>query len=240
MGMEAYNILYGQSYLLNLGIKLKFLDEFESLFVVKGEKRIHHLPDYRVQTECVMDISEKIGLLYLAFDYIKGCEHAPYSSRLIKYHFYSFVFNCKACLDSMAVLLNHQLKLGFKGGKRDFRNGQFRQVIETKTTFLKDFSNRFGSWCDGIIAYRDRIIHQIGVPIFKAGAGPPEELWSSSPYCIPKKPKSLIHIVKRTKKLEYVEILPFCQNSIKKVMEIAEMTFSEVHENITKTKRGKV
>ena len=137
----------------------------------------------------------------------------------------------------MAVLLNHQLKLGFKGGKRDFRNGQFRQVIETKSTFLKDFSNKFSSWCDGIIAYRDRIIHQIGVPIFKAGAGAAEELWSSLPYCIPKKPKSLVDITKRTKKLEYVEILPFCQNSIKKVMEIAEMTFSEVYENITKTKK---
>ncbi len=187
-----------------------------------------------------MDISEKMGLLYLALDYIKGCEHAPYSSRLVKYHFYSFVFNCKACLDSMAVLLNNQLKLGFKGGKRDFRNGQFRQVMEIKSKFLKGFTNRFGSWCDNIITYRDRIIHQIGVPVFKAGAGPSEESWhayASMPYCIPKKPKSVIDIAKRTKKLGYVEILPFCQNSIKKVMEIAEMTFSEVHENIATKKR---
>lgn len=236
MGVEArrpfYKILYGQSYLLNLGIKLKFLEEFESLFIVKDEKRIHYLPDYKVQTECIMDISEKIGFLYLALDYIKGCEH-EHNSRLTKYHFYTFVFNCKACLDSMAVLLNHQLKLGFKGGKRDFRNGQFRQAIETKSTFLRDFSNRFGSWCEGIINYRDRIIHQIGVPVFITGPGPPEKLGAFS-YCVPKKPKSQIDIVKRTKKLDHVEILPFCRNSIKRIMEIAEITFSEVHENITK------
>ena len=228
---KTYNFLYGQSYLLNLGIELKFLDELESLFIVKKEKRIQFRRDYRVQTQCVMDISEKIGFLYLALDYIKQLEgKGGYNFRLIKYHFYNFVYDCKACLDSIAVLLNHQLNLGFKGGKRDFREGKFRRALERKSTFFKDFSSKFGSWCDAVIEYRDRIIHQIGVPVFQAAAGHPDEAWKPSlPHCIPKKAISSIDIyIVSGKKLEYVEIVSFCEDSVKKIMDIAEMAFSEV------------
>jgi len=232
---KPYNFLYGQSYLLNLGIELKFLDELESVFIVKREKQIDVRRDYRVQTLGVMDISEKIGFLYLALDYIKQLEgKGGYNFKLIKYHFYNFVYDCKACLDSIAVLLNHQLNLGFKGGKRDFRKTKFRRALETKSKFLKDFSNKFGGWCDAVIEYRDRIIHQIGVPVFQAGAGDPEKLWKPSlPHCIPKEAISAIEFLPRAhKKLEYVEIVIFCEDSIKKIMDVAEMALSEVYDNV--------
>jgi len=55
---KLYNFLYGQSYLLNLGIELKLLDELESLFIIKKEKQIRFRRDYKVQTQCIMDICD--------------------------------------------------------------------------------------------------------------------------------------------------------------------------------------
>jgi hypothetical protein len=228
-----YNFLYGESYLLNLGTKLKFLDELESLFIVKKEKQVLVRRNYRIQTQCVTDISEKIGFLYLALDYIKQLEgKGGYSSRLIKYHFYNFVYGCKACLDSIAVLLNQQLNLGFKGGDRDLRRKNFRLALETKSTFFKDFSSKFGSWCDAVVAYRDRIIHQIGVPVFQATAGHPDEAWKPSlPHCIPKRAISYVDFLSDIK-VEYVEIVTFCQDSVKNIMSIAENALAEIYDNI--------
>lgn len=225
---KSYNFLYGQSYLLSLGIKLEFLDEFESLFIVKSKNRIQVKRDYRFQTQCIIDISEKMGFLYLALDYIKLL---AFNERLIKYHLYNFVYNCKVCLDSMAVLLNYQLNLGFKGGKRDFRIVEFRRALENKSVCLKDFSKKFGRWCDAIIEFRDRIIHRIGVPIFKTAAGHPVEEWKPAlPLCIPKKAISLIDLI--DKKVEVIEIITFCKDNVEIMMNIAKIALSEIYKNV--------
>lgn len=234
---KAYNVLYGESYLLNLGIEFKFLDKLENLFVIKKERSFLFRKDYAVQAQCIIDISEKIGFLHLALDYIRQLEGKQYSTRLTKYHFYNFVYDCKACLDSIAVLLNHQLRLGFRGGKRDFRFDNFRRKLE-KGKFFQDFSSRFGHWCDEIIEYRKRIIHQIGVPVFQVGAGHPDETWKPSlPLCIPKEAISSIDIA-LGKKFEPIQITTFCQDSIKKIMDIAEITLREIHENIRVSGKG--
>jgi len=231
---KPYNILYGESYLLNLGIELKFLDKLENIFFVRKEKSILFKKDYAVQAQCISDISEKIGFLHLALNYIRQLQSKQYSTRLTKYHFYNFVYDCKACLDSIAVLLNHQLGLGFEGGKRDFRFGNFRGKLEEKSKFFKDFSSRFGHWCDDIIEYRKRIIHQIGVPVLQVAAGHPDEAWKPSlPLCIPKEAISVIDLA-LGKKCEPMEIITFCQDCIKKMMDIAEIALREVHENISK------
>jgi len=191
-----YNFLYGQSYLLNLGIKLECLDELERLFIVKSENRFQVKREYRFQTQCIIDISEKIGFLYLALDYIKLLAFNARNERLVKYHSYNFIYSCKACLDSIAVLLNDQLGLGFKGGERDFRIGEFRRTLEKESVFFKDFSTKFGRWSDAIIEFRDRIIHRIGVPIFTIAAGPPTEEWKPSlPLRIPKKAISVLDVI---------------------------------------------
>lgn len=229
------SFLYGQSYLQNLGIELKFLDELENLFIRRSKEKIHVRRDYRVQTECIIDISEKIGFLYLALDYVKQLD----SEILIKYHFYNFVYDCKACLDSIAVLLNHQLNLGFKGGERDFRHGKFCRALETRSTYLKDFSSKFGSWCNAIIEFRKRIIHQIGVFVFQqaalGGSPPTEEVLMRKPflpYCVPRRAISLIERVYGGKTVESVEIVTFCQDNIKKIMDITEIALSEVYDSI--------
>lgn len=230
---KRYNFLYGQSYLLNLGIEFKFLDELESLFIVKSEKLGFLLrKKYRLQADGITDITEKIGFLFLAIDYIKRLEGKD-QVRLIKYHFYNFVYDCKACLDSIAVVLNHQLKLGFKGGERDFRHWKFREALKTSSRFFKDFSKRFGKWCDNIVEYRDRIIHQVGVPVFQVGAGHPNETWKPSlPQCIPRQPIS-VYDISSGMKPDPIEIVSFCEKSIKKTMEIAGITMSEIYSNIT-------
>ena len=244
---KPYNLLYGQSYLQKLGIELKFLDELESLFIIKEAlPRFRVRSNYRVQTQCVIDISEKIGFLYLALDYIKQLEGEGkrYNWRLIKYHFYNFVYDCKACLDSIAVLLNHQLNLGFKGGNRDFRKTEFRRALEKKSTFFKDFSSKFSSWCDGIIEYRDRIIHQIGVGVFQVPEVYPHAVWNerataSLPYCIDKKAISFIERMSmdfsEIAKVGHVEIVTFCEEAVKNTMDIAEMALSEIYNNIMST-----
>ena len=235
---KPFNFLYGQSYLHNLGIELKLLDELESLFIIeKEDAQIQVRHDYRVQTQCVIDISEKIGFLYLALDYIKQLEvkgdYMP-THRLIKYHFYNFVYDCKACLDSIAVLLNHQLDLGFKGGNRDFRKMKFRRALEKKSAFFKDFSSKFGSWCDAVIEYRDRIMHRIGVSVFKVWRG--ERTTATLRYRILKKAISFIEEMsmgtRERAKLEHVEIVTFCEESVKKIIDIAEMALSEIYNNI--------
>jgi hypothetical protein len=128
--------------------------------------------------------------------------------------------------------LNHQLALGFKGGSRDFRKMKFRSGLKNKSVFFKDFTSKFGTWCDETISYRDRIIHQVGVPVFTVGKGPPEKMWRPSlPHHIPKRATPAFEHTPG-KKMPYIDVLGFCEQAISKTMAIVELCLSEIYHNI--------
>ena len=237
---KTYNFLYSQSYLLTLGIKMKYLDELEVLLVPREENKPMFRKGYMQQTQGIMDICEKIGFLHLALEYMVEIEEKGAGQRLAKYHFYNFIYHCKACLDSIAVLLNHQLNLGFSGGKIDFRNMSFVQKLQQIGVFTKDFWKKFGQWITRIIDYRDAIIHRVSVPVLFVGNGPPSHISLPHSYYVPKKPYSIVKLVapswfslpkeKRTK--FFLKIRDFCEQSIENIVKIAEMAFAEVYEKV--------
>lgn len=220
---------------------MKYLDELEVLFVPREENKPMFRREYRQQAQGIIDICEKIGFLHLALEYIVEIEEKGAGQRLAKYHFYNFIYNCKACLDSIAVLLNHQLNLGFSGGKVDFRNMSFVLKLQQAGVFTKDVWKKFGQWIARIIEYRDAIIHRVGVPVLFVGNGPPPS-YINPPhsYYVPKKPYSIVKLVNRSwfslpkerRTKFFLKIRDFCERSIENITKIAEMAFAEVYEKV--------
>lgn len=220
---------------------MKYLDELEALLVPREDNKPMFRKEYKQQTQQIMDICEKIGFLHLALAYIIEIEEKGAGQRLAKYHFYNFIYYSKACLDSIAVLLNYQLNLGFGGGKRDFRNMSFVQKLQQIGLFTKDIWNKFGQWITSIIIYRDAIIHRLSVPVLFVGNGyPPSHIRLPHSYYVPKRPYPLVKLVSpswfsmpKEKRTEFfLKIRDTCEQGIENITKIAEIAFAEVYEKL--------
>lgn len=66
----------------------------------------------------------------------------------------------KSALDSMAVFLTDLLDLDVKGGDRDFKKHQFRQLVAQKDQFLKHKIKKLQKWFLQLQEIRDECIHR--------------------------------------------------------------------------------
>lgn len=177
--------LYGQSLLRQTNIKLKYLDEIATN-IMKPE-----IDEENIQTKMefldvnlnaviyssIIDISEKLGFLFFSWNQITDFENhrdyfedMPYQrmfSPLIKFHLYNFIYNAKAVLDSISVLLNDLYKLGFSGGDRDLaRNTKFRSKVFNKNRTIKRLYEINEDRFNTLLKYRDAVIHRKSIMVF--------------------------------------------------------------------------
>lgn len=69
------------------------------------------------------------------------------------------LIHTKSALDSIAVFLNDFLKLGWKGGQRDFKLKPFRESVYKKDLFFKSQIKKLEPWFTNLQNIRDEWIH---------------------------------------------------------------------------------
>lgn len=86
---------------------------------------------------------------------------------------FDFVAHAKAALDSVAVFLNDYLRVGDRGGARDFRRPEFCDKITKQDseigkhiTSLRPWLDRRRQSLDSLIAVRDEWIHRLSLSTF--------------------------------------------------------------------------
>jgi len=104
-----YTMLYGDSYLVHIGWNRDLLERIKKskLLMDPGSGLIKDIPFF----EGVTNVLEKLGILYLDDELLKQEIPAEEIRQyLIQFHFYHWLYDSVACLDSIAILLNAKYK----------------------------------------------------------------------------------------------------------------------------------
>jgi len=178
-GNEApTHFLYGQSTLRKFGIEFKELEDITPLILTKEIKEkyeeIKPVSGFKSHVEQIQDICEKLDFLRVCnttLQYLENHrEHGVFVIHIeeAKFFFYMFIYNLKALMDSISILLKIIFTLAqFKKGQIDIiRNIKYQKTISERSSNIGGFLKKYSGWTKSILNYRDCLIHRNTIPIF--------------------------------------------------------------------------
>lgn len=133
----------------------------------EGQRRAHFKLSYKKRdlAQQIIDCYGKIGFLFIAKDYIqqenslRNYTHEPH------YHLYNFIYDTKAFLDAVSVLLNDHYSLGRSGGHIDLKHYRFRQEIIEEEPLLMNILKKKEKWILDVVKWRESVIHKLSIPL---------------------------------------------------------------------------
>jgi hypothetical protein len=162
---EKFSILCGYSYAWKAGYVPTAFESLERVAVAQRESPDSDVPELVVKdrklVEHVIDSYGKLGFLFLSRDCISDVNgKVPLSHMYVSYHLYNFVYDCKAFLDAVAVMLNDIYSIGRDGGDIDLKHCSFRADIMKAEPRLATTINRHKQWFLTVACWRDHLIHR--------------------------------------------------------------------------------
>lgn len=163
-----WNPLYQQSYLYeigwNAGLLKRVSDALISRDALGNEVFTGEL------FESVVDTIDKLGMLYLGQELLAQEINRPSgpNQTLIKFHFYHLLYDCVACIDSLARIMNAKFDLGLPARGISFNN-EFLGALSLKD---EQFSRSIVGelvWTQELREIRNTIIHREGRMITDMG-----------------------------------------------------------------------
>jgi hypothetical protein len=236
---RVYAKLFAASYLSDKRIVMQnFTDLIDFLCwerLPRGQAITVYSIDYDLQSG-LKDVTEKLGFVLLARDLMKQVriQKMKHFGMYEKYHFYNFIIYSKATLDSIAITLNDFFGLGFAGGGIDFGKGNFVVKLESSFPKFQNLSRRYGKWIERIVSYRNVIIHQKSIEVYKSNKGilqiPEEPLSEHDPWKrLPENEQKKLH-----EKLNLVSLNNFIDASIKNLFGIVGLMSGEILIELTR------
>jgi hypothetical protein len=221
-----YSILCGYSYALHAGYKPKAFKELErTLIEVQNGSREITIRNSTLMQQ-IQDSYGKLGFLFFAryeIEQINGKHPLCYIP--VSYYLYNFIYDCKAFLDAVAVMLNAFYSIGNTRGDIDFRHKRFRDKIMQKEPKLEEAIRKHEDWFLKVSNWRDDLIHRfsaIVAPFSSTENWPTDEELDRAalqPCMMLKEPQPYLSLGKELEK-EYGkgkvwrEIDPFCKEWI--------------------------
>jgi len=155
---QEYVSGYGQSYLANLGW---------------NRDLVSRISDHRSRvgariTDGVVDIVEKLGLVRLDQEFMEQ-DVARMDQMRVKLHLYHWLYDCVACLDSVAWLLNSKYDVSDKRWEVAM-NPRFIKGLTSKDGIIGVFLSSEYQWMKELKKMRDVIIHGEGRLITGGGS----------------------------------------------------------------------
>jgi len=228
-----FSALCGYSYAWQVGYKPEAFERLEKiLFIVEDDpdsdfaKKL--IVKDRTLVEQIQDSYGKLGFLFLSREYIRKINGKhPLAYIYVSYHLYNFIYDCKAFLDAVAVMLKDFYSIGKIKGDIDFKWKPFRDEIIKKEPKLKKIIRKHQDWFITVAKWRDDLIHRFSTsiaPFVSADHwGTKEELdkWSLLPCMMLVEPRPLLsgylELDKKYGKGKiFREIDPFCEEWIEK------------------------
>jgi len=227
-----YSYLCGYSYAWRIGYKPEAFERLEKALVI-----VEQDPDSefakklivrdRALAEQIMDSYGKLGFLFLSRDYIRQVNGKhPLAHIYVSYHLYNFIYDCKAFLDAVAVMLNDFYLVGKTRGYIDFKHELFRGEIIEKEPKIEKIIRKHEDWFVTVSNWRDKLIHRFSTtiaPFTSSNHWPTEEeldQGSLQPCMMLVEPRPLLrpHLKELEKKygkrIMFREIDPFCKEWI--------------------------
>jgi len=170
--------LYGQSTLRKFGIEFKELENITPFILIKEIKKkfeeIKPVSGFESHVEQIQDICEKLDFLRVCSNTLQRLENHREQGVFVihieeaKFFFYMFIYNLKALMDSISILLKIIFELAqFKKGQIDIiRNSKYQKTISERSLNIDGFLKKHSDWTKTILNYRDCLIHRNTIPIF--------------------------------------------------------------------------
>ncbi|MHA1972651.1 MAG: hypothetical protein ACTSW1_06655 [Candidatus Hodarchaeales archaeon] len=245
--MPDRSILFGYSFAPQAGFIPKSFPKIQAKLITKREDlpQVHHNQVHDTTlVQQFIDSYGKLGFLYYGYEHIKHLSSNPSSHHGYYYHLYNLVYDTKAYLDSISVMLNHVYKIGVKGGNIDVKHGVFRDKIIDKDENYKQIFNEHLKWINEVIDWRDSLIHKFSIVITTGITGngttlSKDELdahFKTNPrYLMESKPIPFfgwgIEPVPGYKP-DLVQIIPFCERWISQASEFYDKICYQVYKQI--------
>jgi len=166
------SLLCGYSYTYwKVGYKPQAFEKLERVLIFTKKPNPESIvvvvnPKYYDLVEQIIDSFGKLGFLFLSRDEINKVNGKIRGSHLyVYYHLYNFIYDCKAYLDAVAVMLNDFYKIGRTKGDIDFQHGDFRDAVIRKAPKLKKIIKQNIKWFDEVVKWRTALIHKFSAPL---------------------------------------------------------------------------
>ena len=144
-------------------------ESVENLGIIMQEKE-------NVKTdEQVNHILKKLGYMMLAKDCLTKPNVTHIPSIWHDFIFNNFVYDTKAFLDSVAVVLNELLLLDAKSSDIDLGKESFLNKISAKNETLANNIRSQKKWIKDVVMWRTNLIHRLTTVVIPKYPGDPEE-----------------------------------------------------------------
>ena len=220
-------LLYLYSYLNNTKYYPKSIEDLENLLVKKiNDKGNYMILDTNL-ANFLHDILLKLGFMCLAKDNLMKTKLTEQDLIQNHYDFHNFVYDTKALLDSISMMLNHFYKLGSKGGTIDLSKDTFLNELDKKNSVLFEQIKKQKKWINEVVDWRLKLIHRLSTLVapFKTANDPPGKV-SLMVTTQPEPLFSLKKFVDNGGKSQ--EVIPLCQEWIKE----SEIIFENICESL--------
>lgn len=241
------NVLFlcGYSYAWKVGYIPRAFEKLGRILIRDIGTQELAIKDRRLVQQ-IIDSYGKLGFLFLSRDYILQVNgKVPLSHIYVTYHLYNFIYDCKAFLDSVAIMLNDFYQIGAVGGNIDFKKSSFRNTIAERETKLHGIMEKHKKWFVKVVAWRDALIHKFSTIIAPSYA--PSDRWPTdeeltifmkrNPPCVmPMEPSPYLTLNSaKLKKYGRVvrEIESFCQEWIDKACDLYDRVCDVISESWT-------
>jgi uncharacterized protein YozE (UPF0346 family) len=178
--LSPVDFLYGQSTLRRFNIKFEILGKIAPLILETEPLKegngqiITPVSGCKFYLEQIQDICEKLDFLRVCLHTVKHLEKHIDDGVFVfhveetKFFFYTFIYNLKALMDSISMLLKEIFNLvSFNKGKIDIiRNQKFREALSQWSPTISQFFEENVKWTSKLLKFRDRLIHINRIPIF--------------------------------------------------------------------------
>ncbi len=165
------SLLCGYSYACwRVGYKPQAFQKLESILIISDKPNPESIivsvnQKYYTLVEQIIDSFGKLGFLFLSRDEIRKVNGKIRGSHLyVYYHLYNFIYDCKAYLDAVAVMLNDFYHIEEKKGRIDLQKG-FKDKVVDKDPKYEKIMKQYTKWFDEVTKWRNALIHKFSVPI---------------------------------------------------------------------------
>lgn len=243
-----FSFLCGYSYTWKAGYKPKAFEKLEKMLINEeadpqsfAKKIIYERQKDRKLVQQLIDSYGKLGFLFLSKDYIEKINgKVPLSHMFVTYHLFNFIYDSKAFLDSVAVMLNDFYTIGKTDRHIDFKESSFRDAVVKKEPKLQRIIKEYESWFVTVASWRRDLIHRFSTiiaPFTSVESWPTEEelhRFALARCVMPMEPRPYLspNFTKLKKKYgkEVREIEPFCEEWIDRARDLYDQVCNVVSE----------
>lgn len=169
MRNTGFSPLCAYSYAWRAGYKPQAFDRLEPILIVENtdpRSEFTHVYTDIDLIEQIIDSFGKLGFLFYSRDRIQELNGKVRASHVyVHFYLYNFIYDSKAYLDSIAVMLNDFYQIGERGGKIDFKYGLFRNKVIENEPRLTDIINELEPWFIKVYNWRRDLIHRFSSPV---------------------------------------------------------------------------